>query len=60
MSEKRLYKMQLMLSDTELKEIDDFRFEERAESRAAAVRTLIKQGLSNWKQTDDKRDTDAV
>lgn len=60
MSEKRLYKMQLMLSDAELKEIDDFRFEERAESRAAAVRTLIKQGLANWREANDRRDADAV
>lgn len=59
MSEKRLYKMQLMLSDAELREIDDFRFEERAESRAAAVRTLIKQGLANWKR-GETRDKDAV
>lgn len=44
--EKRLYKMQLMLTDSELQEIDDWRFENRAESRSAAVRQLIKAGLA--------------
>ncbi|WP_425409568.1 hypothetical protein [Hyphococcus sp.] len=55
MTEKRLYKLQLMLSDSELQEIDDFRFDVRAESRSAAVRDLIQQSLKQWKESEKKQ-----
>lgn len=53
--EKRLYKMQLMLTDSELQEIDDWRFENRAESRSAAVRELIKNSLARWHEVKNGR-----
>ena len=42
---KRTEKLQLMLSHEELKAIDDWRFENRLPSRAAAIRELISRGL---------------
>lgn len=42
MREERL---QIMLSPDELKALDNFRFEHRMPSRAAAVRELLRQGL---------------
>jgi hypothetical protein len=38
-------RLQIMLSEDELKILDDFRFRERMPSRAAAVRELVKRGL---------------
>ena len=42
---KRTEKIQLMLDDEELAAIDDWRFEQRLPSRAAAIRELIRRGL---------------
>ena len=42
---KRTEKLQLMLDLEELKAIDDWRFENRLPSRAAAIRELIRRGL---------------
>lgn len=42
---KRTEKIQLMLNDDEIKAIDDWRFENRLPSRAAAIRELISRGL---------------
>lgn len=42
---KRTEKLQIMLSDEELQAIDDWRFENRLPSRAAAIRELISRGL---------------
>ena len=39
-------RLQIMLSDEELKILDDFRFRHRMPSRAAAVRELLKRGLA--------------
>jgi len=39
-------RLQLMLSPEELTLIDDFRFKRRMPSRAAAVRELMKRGLT--------------
>lgn len=39
-------RLQIMLSPEELTVLDDFRFNERMPSRAAAVRELLKRGLS--------------
>ncbi len=42
---KRSERLQLMLDDAELKAIDDWRFENRMPSRAAAIRELLRRGL---------------
>ena len=44
--QKRTEKLQLMLDVEELNAIDDWRFENRLPSRAAAIRELIRRGLS--------------
>lgn len=59
MSDKRLYKLQIMLSDSELKEIDDFRFETRSNSRSAAVRELINESLTNRRAARPEPNTEA-
>ncbi|MGH1353252.1 MAG: ribbon-helix-helix protein, CopG family [Methyloligellaceae bacterium] len=42
---KRTEKIQIMLDDDELAAIDDWRFDNRLPSRAAAIRELIRRGL---------------
>lgn len=44
-SPKRTEKLQIMMDDEELKAIDDWRFENRLPSRAAAIRELLRRGL---------------
>jgi len=39
-------RLQIMLSGDELTVLDDFRFKKRMPSRAAAIRELLKRGLS--------------
>ena len=54
-------RLQLMLTGEELKALDDFRFGKRMPSRAAAVRELLKRGLSaeGFKLADgDTKSTD--
>jgi hypothetical protein len=41
----REQRLQIMLAPAELKALDNFRFERRMPSRAAAVRELLRQGL---------------
>jgi metal-responsive CopG/Arc/MetJ family transcriptional regulator len=48
--EKRVVKLQIMLNDSELEAIDDWRFENRAASRSAAVRALIFESLERWQE----------
>ena len=43
MREERL---QVMLTDRELKALDDFRFKRRMPSRAAAIREILRRGLA--------------
>ena len=43
--EKRLSKLQILVTDSELKDIDDWRFDRRADNRSSAVRELIALGL---------------
>jgi hypothetical protein len=45
-SREREERLQIMLAQEELKAIDDFRFKFRLPSRAAAIRELLKRGLS--------------
>ena len=40
-------RLQIMLSPEELKAVDNFRFEHRMPSRAAAVRDLLRHGIAN-------------
>jgi hypothetical protein len=42
----RAERLQIMLTDEELAALDDWRFTRRMPSRAAAVRELLKRGLS--------------
>jgi metal-responsive CopG/Arc/MetJ family transcriptional regulator len=39
-------RLQIMLDESELKQLDDFRYENRMPSRAAAVRELLRRGLA--------------
>jgi hypothetical protein len=39
-------RLQVMLTDEELKALDDWRFSRRMPSRASAVRELLKRGLT--------------
>jgi hypothetical protein len=39
-------RLQIMLSDEELKAVDNFRFAHRMPSRAAAVRELLRHGIA--------------
>ncbi len=41
----RVERLQIMLTEEELAALDDWRFERRMPSRAAAVRELLKRGL---------------
>ncbi len=43
---KRGERLQIMLTDDELKAVDDWRFDARMPSRAAAIRELLKRGLA--------------
>jgi len=42
----RVERLQIMLTEAELKALDDWRFTRRMPSRAAAVRDLLRRGLS--------------
>lgn len=43
--EKRLSKLQILVTDSELADIDDWRFDRRADNRSSAVRELIALGM---------------
>ena len=42
----REQRLQIMLTDEELQALDDWRFQRRMPTRAAAVRELLKRGLA--------------
>jgi hypothetical protein len=46
MQDLRGERLQIMVSPEELQAIDDFRFQHRMPTRAAAVRELLKMGLA--------------
>jgi hypothetical protein len=46
MNDMRAERLQVMLSPEELAAVDDFRFKHRMPTRAAAVRELLKLGLT--------------
>jgi len=43
---KRPERLQIMLTEEELKALDDWRFMKRMPSRASAIRELLKRGLA--------------
>lgn len=43
---EREVRLQIMLSDRELRAVEDWRFQKRMPSRAAAVRELLRRGLA--------------
>ena len=43
---KRPERLQIMLTEEEVKALDDWRFERRMPSRASAIRELLKRGLA--------------
>lgn len=45
-------RLQIMLDESELKALDDFRYQNRIPSRAAAVRELLRRGLGGSGYTD--------
>ena len=47
MNDLRAERLQVMLSPEELSIVDDFRFQHRMPTRAAAVRELLKLGLAS-------------
>jgi hypothetical protein len=53
---KRTTKLQLMLDDDELRAIDDWRFEHRLPSRAAALRELVRRGLTSREFNEPPKD----
>jgi len=44
---ERAERLQIMLSAEELRAVEDWRFEKRMPSRAAAVRELLRRGLAS-------------
>lgn len=46
MAASREERLQIMLTDEELRVLDDWRFSRRMPSRAAAVRELLRRGLA--------------
>jgi len=51
---KRVEKLQIMVADEELEQIDDWRFDNRAPSRSAAIRTLILLGMRYCERHGDE------
>ena len=47
--EKRLVKLQILVTDSELANIDDWRFVNRSDNRSTAVRELMAIGLEMTK-----------
>jgi hypothetical protein len=46
MARDRIIRLQIMLDETELEAIENWRFKTRMPSRAAAVRELLRRGLT--------------
>lgn len=51
--EKRISKLQILVTDSEMEVIDDWRFDNRATNRSVAVRALIVLGMEMCKQHED-------
>lgn len=50
---KRLTRLQIMVSAKELRALDDWRFQQKMPSRAAAVRELLSRGLAAEGYTEE-------
>lgn len=48
-------RLQIMLDDSELAAIDDYRFDQRIPSRAAAIRQLLRLGLGAVQEPKSRR-----
>ena len=48
-------RLQIMLDEDELAAIDDWRFQHRMPSRAAAIRDLLRRGLQATQGADNER-----
>ncbi|MBA7493526.1 hypothetical protein ES702_04085 [subsurface metagenome] len=48
-------RLQVMISKEILKEIDNYRFEERVGSRGEAVRQLIEDSLKKWRSKRNRK-----
>lgn len=59
MAGKRTERLQLLLDEEELSALDDWRFEMRMPTRAAAVRQLLRLGLQLDVSRDSMQDTAA-
>jgi hypothetical protein len=46
-------RLQIMLDENELRALDDFRFNNRMPSRAAAIRELLRRGLGGERYSPD-------
>lgn len=51
---KRVEKLQIMVADEELEHIDDWRFDNRAPSRSAAIRMLVLLGMQFTERYPDE------
>jgi metal-responsive CopG/Arc/MetJ family transcriptional regulator len=51
-STQRTERLQVMLDEKELELIDEWRFEKRIPTRAAAIRELIRRGMMNRDMDD--------
>lgn len=45
---KRIDKLQIMVADSEIKDIDNWRFDNRFPNRSSAIRHLIYLGMAYW------------
>ena len=52
--EKRLIRQQVMLTDSEIEQLKDWQFENRVPSMSAAIRELLRIGLSTSSDLDLK------
>lgn len=57
---KRTERLQVLLDDSELEALDDWRFRNRMPSRAAAIRELLRRGLNapGFEEPDGSKSTD--
>lgn len=55
----RTERVQMMLGEQELRDVDDFRFAERCPSRSEAIRVLMQRGLQASRGQNEKDGDDA-
>lgn len=59
-NKKRIERLQVLLDDEELNALDEWRFENRMPSRAAAIRELLRRGLKaqGFEEPEGAKSTD--